>query len=186
MKATDGIALASAVAWSFTTTSSACPCQLFATSASPASSNNPTQDGRPAPGPWSYEFGVKIQVDQAVQLTAIRFWKSSLETGTHKGTVWTSGGTKLGEVTFAGESASGWQQQALGTPIALQPGTIYVISVNANAYYAVTSSGLLNAIVSGPLRSVADGQNGVFGLAAGDFPTQSWASSNYFVDLVVG
>jgi hypothetical protein len=39
--------------------------------------------------------------------------------------------------------------------------------------------------VNGPLRSVADGSNGVFGNSAGLFPNQSWNSSNYFVDAVV-
>src|SRR5207302_407048 len=38
---------------------------------------------------------------------------------------------------------------------------------------------------SGPLRSVADGQNGVYGAAAGVFPAQSFNSTNYFVDLQV-
>ncbi len=31
-------------------------------------------------------------------------------TGTHVGSLWTSTGTRLGTVTFSGESASGWQQ----------------------------------------------------------------------------
>jgi hypothetical protein len=39
--------------------------------------------------------------------------------------------------------------------------------------------------VSGPLRSVADGRNGVYGDASGIFPDRSWASSDYFVDAVV-
>jgi hypothetical protein len=33
---------------------------------------------------------------------------------------------------------------------------------------------------------VADGKNGVFGSAAGVFPTGSWRSSSYLVDLVAG
>ena len=36
-----------------------------------------------------------------------------------------------------------------------------------------------------PLSSIADGANGVYGSAAGVFPTQSFSSSNYFVDVVV-
>jgi hypothetical protein len=180
-KALDGTPLASVASWSFST--SACPCSLFSTVQAPATQNLSTQDGRSGPGPFSYELGVKVTVDQAMQLTAIRFWKSSSETGTHVGRVWTAGGVQLGSVTFSGETASGWQQQVLPTPIVLQPGPVYVISVNANSAFSVTTSGLATQVVSGPLRSVADGANGVFGASAGTFPTQSYASSNYFVDL---
>src|SRR5439155_469919 len=59
------------------------------------------------------------------------------------------------------------------------------VSVNANATFGITGAGLATAIVSGPLHSVADGQNGVFGSAAGIFPNQSFNSTNYFVDLRV-
>src|SRR5207253_10582401 len=78
----------------------------------------------------------------------------------------------------------GWQQQALPTPFTLQPGSTYVISANANADFVMTSSGLAAPAVSGPLQSVADGLDGVHSDAAGQFPTASWQSSNYFIDLV--
>jgi hypothetical protein len=61
----------------------------------------------------------------------------------------------------------------------------YVISVNANAFFGLTGGGLASQIVSGPLQSVADGANGVYAPTAGTFPSQSWNSSNYFVDGVV-
>jgi len=132
-----------------------------------------TKDGRTGTGPWSYEMGVKVKVDQPMQLSAIRFWKSSQETGTHTGTVWTSVGTKLTSVTFAGESGSGWQQQALPTPLVLQPGSVYVVSVNRNSVYEATTSGLATQVISGPLRSVSDGKNGVYGASAGTFPARA-------------
>jgi hypothetical protein len=101
------------------------------------------------------------------------------------GTIWTAGGTNLGSVTFANETASGWQQQALSSPIALQPGTVYVVSVNANAFFVVTPGGLATSLGTGLVHSVADGANGVFATAAGTFPTQSFNSGNYFADVVV-
>src|SRR5439155_16725267 len=45
--------------------------------------------------------------------------------------------------------------------------------------------GLAAPIDSGPLHSIADGQNGVFAGTAGSFPTQSFNSSNYFVNVEV-
>ena len=42
----------------------------------------------------------------------------------------------------------------------------------------------MSSVVNGPLRSVV-GSNGVYGLAAGDFPSFSYNSSNYWTDVVV-
>ena len=64
-------------------TTSVCPCSLFSSLLTPAVQNLPTRDGRPAPGPWTYEMGVKFKVDEAMRLRGIRFFKSSGETGTH-------------------------------------------------------------------------------------------------------
>jgi hypothetical protein len=180
--AADGGALTPST-WTFTT--GACPCSLFAPTLVPARLGNPTRDGRPAPGPWTREMGVKFTVDQPMTLKAIRFYKDPKETGSHTGTIWTSNGVALASVAFTGESASGWQQANLATPLTLQPNVVYVASVGLNAYYVFTSGGLAAQIVNGPLRSVADGNNGVYSAAAGIFPTSSFGSSNYFVDVVV-
>ena len=181
VKAADGTALATPVTWAFTT--AACPCSLFTLAAAPNATNLPVRDGRSGLGPWSYELGVKIRVDQPMTLDAIRFFKQTAETGAHVGSVWTSAGSKVGSATFSNETASGWQQASLDAPLVLQAGTTYVVSVNANAYFGTTALGLQSPVVAGPLRSVADGANGVFGAAAGIFPTSSYNSSNYYVDV---
>src|SRR5262249_41611766 len=146
--ADDGSPLPATFSWTFTTSS--CPCTLFSSTAVPALVNLPVQDGRSGPGPFSYELGVKVKVDVPMLLSALRFYKSSQETGVHTGRVWTTGGVQLASVTFANESASGWQQQQLATPLALDPGVVYVLSVNMNAFFGLTSGGLLNPGVSGP------------------------------------
>jgi Domain of unknown function (DUF4082)/Bacterial Ig-like domain len=172
ISAADGTPLGVAVSWSFTT--AACPCQLFPDQAQPAA--------QPA---GTYELGVKIRVDQPQELTTLRFFKSSGETGPHTATVWSASGVALAHVPFASETASGWQQQALVNPLLLQANTTYVVSVNANSAYAVTANGLASQITNGPLHTVADGANGVYNDTRGSFPNQSYASSNYFVDVVV-
>jgi hypothetical protein len=163
----------------------ACPCTLFSDVLKPAAQNLPVQDGRTGAGPWSYELGVKVTVDQPSQLTAIRFYKDPLETGAHTVRVWTAAGVQLAQTTVQNETASGWQEQALTNPLALQPGSVYVISVNVNTAYGVTQHGLAAPVSSGPLHTVADGANGVFASDAGTFPSQTFLSSNYFVDAVV-
>jgi hypothetical protein len=182
MQATDGTAMTPS-SWTFTTQT--CPCSLFASTAAPSSTGNPTQDGRAGAGPFTYELGVKIGVDAPVQLTAVRFYKDPLETGSHVAHIWAANGTLLATVAFSAESGSGWQQQALSTPLALQPGQTYVVSVSYNAYFGLTGAGLASQITSGPLLSVADGANGVYATTAGQFPTSSWNNGNYYVDVVV-
>jgi hypothetical protein len=179
----DGSALASQVTWSFTTVGG--PFSLFSATLAPASLHLATSDGRGGAGPFTYELGAKISVATPAQLTAIRFYKDSSETGTHVGHVWSSSGQLLASTTFTGETASGWQQQSLSSPLALQSGQTYVVSVGFNAFFVMTGGGLAAQITSGPLQTVADGANGVFGTAANLFPAGSYNSSNYFVDAVV-
>jgi hypothetical protein len=115
----------------------------------------------------------------------VRYYRDAGETGTHVGRVWSATGTLLASTTFTGESSSGWQQQALSAPLDLVAGQVYVVSVGVNARFVQNASGLASQIVSGPLRSVADGSNGVFADAAGTFPADSWNNSNYWVDATV-
>jgi Domain of unknown function (DUF4082)/Bacterial Ig-like domain len=180
--AIDGSNLSAAFNWSFTTVSG--PFSLFATSLTPVQTHLPVKDGRAGSGPFSYEMGVKISVLSPLQIAAVRFYKDPGETGTHIGRVWNAAGQTIGQTTFSGESASGWQQQSFATPIALQPGQVYVVSVGFNAFFSMTQQGLATQITSGALQSVADGKNGVFGSAIGVFPTTTYKSSNYMVDLV--
>jgi len=130
-----------------------------------------------------YELGMKFQVARAGSITAIRYFRSANETGTHTTRIWSATGTLLASVPFTGESASGWQTQQLSSALAIQANTTYVVSVNANVYYAVTDSGLAASIVNGDISSVADGNNGVYG-NAGTFPTFSYQNGNYFRDIV--
>ena len=183
VRSLDGTPVGSNTASKFTT--STCPCSLFSVPLVPAVQNIPTRDGRSGTGPWTYEFGVKFRVDEPMRLKAIRFWKSASETGTHVANLWTTTGLLLASTTVTGETASGWQSGAFASPPALQAGTTYIASVNANSYYNTTARGLATQVVSGPLRSAADIANGVYGSASGLFPNGSFNSSNYFTDVTV-
>jgi Domain of unknown function (DUF4082) len=130
-----------------------------------------------------YELGMKFRSAKTGQITAIRHFKAASDTGTHVGRLWSSTGTLLASVTFTGESASGWQQQALTAPINISANTTYIVSVNVASNFPFTQGGLATAITNGDLSSVADGQNGVYG-APGAVPTSSFQNSNYFRDIV--
>jgi hypothetical protein len=130
-----------------------------------------------------HELGTEFTSTVSGQITAIRFWKSSSETGQHVGHIWSASGQLLASATFASETASGWQQQSLPSPLAIAANTVYVVSVNTGGiYYAATTSGLTSSVVNQNLSTVV-GNNGVYG-PTGQFPTQSYSHSNYFRDVV--
>jgi hypothetical protein len=132
------------------------------------------------------ELGVGFTPAASGSATAIRFYKGAGNGGTHVGHLWTSTGGLLATVTFEGESASGWQTANLSAPVALQAGQNYVVSYLApQGHYSLTQGYFSAAKTSGQLTAGA-ANNGRFRYgAAGGFPTGSWGSSNYFVDVVV-
>ena len=182
LRTSTGAPLTSAVTWSFSTAD--CPCSLM-TGVTPVQTGLPVQDFRPGPGPFSYELGTKVTVSEPTQLIALRFYKDPAETGTHVGRVWNGSGTQIASVTYQNETGSGWQRQSLASPVTLQPGQTYTVSVGLNAFYTKTVGGLANQLSSGPISTVANGTNGVFNQVKGSFPNDTWGSSNYFADVVV-
>jgi hypothetical protein len=77
---------------------------------------------------------VKFRADSNGFVTGLRFYKGPQNTGSHVGHLWTSTGTLLASVTFTGESASGWQQVTLPTPVAVTANTT---SRTAGAWHGV-------------------------------------------------
>ena len=129
----------------------------------------------------NYELGTSFKSTAPGQILAIRFFKSSRETGTHTGRIWNSSGNLLGTVTFTGETASGWQQQTLPSPVSISANTEYTVSVNTgNSYYVSTDDGFRSPITSGTLSSSGPGH---FGLV-GAYPTKTFETSDYFRDIV--
>src|SRR5258708_5846819 len=72
--------------------------------------------------------GLNFSSDVPGSVTGLRFYKGPDNTGTHIGNLWSSTGTKLAEVTFSGETGSGWQQAAFSSPVSIAANTMYVIS----------------------------------------------------------
>ena len=50
-------------------------------------------------------------------ITGVRFFKSTGNTGTHTGSLWTAAGSRLATVTFTGETASGWQTATFASAV---------------------------------------------------------------------
>jgi Domain of unknown function (DUF4082) len=91
-------------------------------------------------------------------------------------------------VTFAGETASGWQQANFLTPVTLTTGTTYIISYHTSGFYSADGSYFAIAVTNGPLTapaSATSGGNGVYAYGASStFPTGTSNAANYWVDVL--
>jgi hypothetical protein len=117
----------------------------------------------------------------AGDVLGVRFYKGTGDVGQHTGSLWGPTGTRLATVTFTNETASGWQYAVFNTPVAIQPGTRYVVSYYAPVgRYSVTLNGLRDAQVSGPLTVSATGGRYVYSTGR---PT-STTNHNYWVDVL--
>jgi glucose/arabinose dehydrogenase len=172
-----GNALAADRSWSFTTaTPSACPCSLWGGSTTPGT----VDSGEGS----ALELGVRFQSDKAGFITGLRFYKSAANTGTHVGHLWSATGTPLANATFSGETASGWQQVSFASPVAITANTTYVASYSdPNGHFSLDRPFFTNALDNPPLHALAD-SNGVYAAGTGNFPTNSFNATNYWVDVV--
>jgi Domain of unknown function (DUF4082)/Bacterial Ig-like domain/Bacterial Ig domain len=156
-----------------------CPCSLFGTATPATTDSGDTGD---------VELGVKFAPTGNGSISGVRFYKSTGNTGTHVGTLWSSGGTALATGTFSGETASGWQTLTFSNPVAVTTGTTYVASYRApRGHYAADPYYFsVSDQVAGPLRalrSTVTSGNGVYA-NGGQFPASTYQDENYYVDAV--
>jgi hypothetical protein len=176
-----GNALVSDSTWWFTTGATTLV-TIWTASATPA--GFATNDSSAA------ELGLKFRSDVAGHLTGVRFYKGSTTTGTHTATLWSSSGTKLATATFSGETVTGWQQVNFVTPVAIAANAVYVVSYHTNVgNYPYTSLYFASKGVDRPplhaLSNTAGAGNGIFRYGSTSaFPTSTFNSTNYWVDVV--
>jgi hypothetical protein len=159
-----------------------CPCSLWSSTTVPGTVN--------AADPSQVELGVRFTSDVAGSISGIRFYKGSADIGPHIGNLWTNTGTLLNTATFSNETASGWQQVNFASPVAIAANTTYVASYNtASGNYAYDQNYFAVAYNNAPLHGAQDGgaagSNGVFLYGASAFPTGTYLSTNYYVDVVL-
>ena len=138
--------------------------------------------------PSAVELGLRFSPAVDGFVSGVRFYKSTANLGVHTGSLWDASGALLATVTFANESASGWQTASFSPTVPVQTGRVYVVSYNApkGRYAAATYYWAYRADNAGPL-TVAGGFGavpaGVYN-TNGEFPTNSYQGANYFVDAV--
>jgi hypothetical protein len=143
----------------------------------------PTVSDAGAGGP--VELGVQFTSDVAGLVTAIRFYKSAANTGTHTGSLWSSGGALLATVTFTNETTSGWQQMSFSPPVSIQANTTYTASYHTTVSHFAADQHFFTAAVNNPPLHALGVSNGVYAYGGGGiFPTGVFNETNYGVDVV--
>ncbi|MBY3466893.1 DUF4082 domain-containing protein [Rhizobium laguerreae] len=130
------------------------------------------------------ELGMKFVASSNGTISGIRYYKAVGDTSVHTGSIWRADGTLVATVTFTNESLSGWQTANFSTPLQITAGATYVASYHTTGSYVATAGYFNTAHTNGSLTALA-GTNGVYAVGSGStFPTQSYQSSNYWVDVV--
>lgn len=138
-------------------------------------------------GSTGIEVGVKFRSTHNAVITAIRFYKASGMTGTHVGHLWSAGGSLLGTATFSSETSSGWQQASLSSPVNITANTTYIASCLSSSGDYILNNTFTSAVVNGPLKGLADDEDGDNGLydytSSTTFPSSNYQASNYWIDV---
>lgn len=132
-----------------------------------------------------YTVGTQFSSTHTGYITDLSFFKGKGETGSNTIRLYTDTGTQLASVTIPSTSCntspgSVWPGQWCSgaiTPVLIQAGTRYRVTVNTNTKQAKTDCGIGGGITNGPLTAHQG-----FWIAGTAFPTTS-SCSNFFVDV---
>jgi hypothetical protein len=135
-------------------------------------------------------LGVKFQTTRGGTITGLRFYKGATNTGSHTGSLWTGTGQLLASAVFTNETASGWQQVNFTTPVPIDANTTYIAGYHTPAgFYSINrpyfGQRYVNRSLIAPASSTVTG-NGVYTYGAtSTFPTSTYQSTNYWVDIIL-
>jgi hypothetical protein len=142
-------------------------------------------------------FGVTFRSDVDGYVKGVKFFNPALgnATGNDVGKLWAcnnadcflgGGGTELASVNFPLDMSEGWQTANFSTPVHISPGTFYVVSYYATTgRYKASPSYFTNDHHNAPLHALKSSttQNGSFNPSSAGFPTNTFGSTNYWVDV---
>jgi len=137
------------------------------------------------------ELGVKFQSSVAGTVTGVRFYQTPGNIGTHIGELYSSGGSRLAQNTFTGETGSGWQTVTFTTPVPILPNTTYMAAYFSSlGNYTGTAGFFATPLINSPLTALADGTDGPNGeyqyTTLPVFPSSAstGGAPNYWVDVI--
>ncbi len=148
-----------------------------------------TPSGRLTNDGAALSIGTRFSAAEQGDVTALKYWRGlddSGDTDVRDGRLWSANGNLLATVTFtSGPGESGWQVAELDTSVQIQANTEYVVSYHTNDNYFSTEY-FFQEDYADPfgMLSAPGAGNGVYGYGnATVFPTQTWHSENYWVDV---
>lgn len=126
------------------------------------------------------EQGIEFSSLVNGEITHIRFYKAAGElSGGHVGHIWdVATQTHLASAQFFNETASGWQEAQLSTPLPITANTRYRVTYNVHSLVAKTFNAVQSPMLSWPLV----GWGSWFSTPAGSYPTNG-STSNLFADV---
>lgn len=137
--------------------------------------------------PTGYELGTVFSTTVNGQITGVRVYAGTGESGDHTVRIWQNNTNTVvsGPHTF-NYSGSGWREFTLPIPASIAANTQYTVSIttgtDTNKAYAYISSDLVSGGTNG--NHLAYPANaGVYTTTLGTRPTQTWNSSNYLRDI---
>jgi uncharacterized repeat protein (TIGR01451 family) len=149
-----------------------------------------TVPGTPFKSDTAVTLGTRFRANVSGSVTAIRFYKGEGSTGAHIGLLYNESGNVLAQATFTNETASGWQQVNLASPVVIAAGLQYTAAYFSTTGYAYDPHYFaISGLDNGPLHifgpSEGNGLNGVYQYGgAPAFPTNGSLHPNYWVDVV--
>jgi len=127
------------------------------------------------------EIGSPLKFFANGNITKLRFYKPIEETGSHTMRIWDTFGTELTSVSF-GSTFVGWNEATLSSPFPVLENEVYIISVNANAFFSIAYS---NPVEPSSSLVRLNNTNGRYSVSIGSFPNSGTDDgSYYFTDVV--
>ena len=123
-------------------------------------------------------LGVRMTTTAEGSVTKVRFYKDPIFAGAHTVYVWNSLGTVLAQQVFQNETASGWQELTLNTPVLIAANSTFSVGFSLTDGGFVFNTGSIADRTSGPLTVV----NGYHSLSPNSFPNLT-NTFHYLVDL---
>lgn len=136
------------------------------------------------PDPRSIELGLRFESTSGGDITGIRFYQSSANTGSHTINLWSSAGTLLATATSSSTSGPGWVEISFSSPVYIRANTVYVASYFTSVGNYSDNIGFFNSgsVSAGPLTALGGVYN--YGSTSA-FPSEVYEGSNYWVDVVL-
>jgi len=142
-------------------------------------------------------LGMTFKSDVSGYVTGVRYYNPAggNASGTDIGKLWAcnsancvlaEGGTELAAVNFPADASAGWKTAAFSTPVFINADTYYIVTyLSQSGDYNATSNYFVADRNNAPLHAMRSAvtQNGSFTTFGALFPTNTFNSTNYWVDV---